>query len=97
VARDPLLSAVENALNATPFGFVLARPPSIATTSPPATGGGPTSTTPTTSPPPTTTTPPTTPPSTTLVPPTGSPVVDGIVKNVNDLLGGLAGDSPPGG
>lgn len=98
VARDPLLSAVENALNQTPFEFVLGRPPSTATTGPPATGGGGTTTapgtTPTTPPP---STPPTTPPTTTLVPPSGSPVVDGIVKGVNDLLGGLVGDGPPGG
>ena len=36
-------------------------------------------------------------PTTTVVPPTGSPLVDGIVKNVNDLLGGLVGGRPPGG
>jgi hypothetical protein len=98
VASDPLLSAVQSALNATPFQFALAaRPQPTATTTASASGGGPT-TTPTTAPSgPTTTTPPTTPPTTTVVPPTGSPVVDGIVKNVNGLLGGLPKGRPPGG
>jgi hypothetical protein len=98
VASDPLLSAIQDALNATQFQFALAaQPPSTATTASAGPGGGPT-TTPTTQPgAPTTTTPPTTPPTTTLLPPTGSPVVDGLVKNVNDLLGGLAGGRPPGG
>jgi hypothetical protein len=45
----------------------------------------------------TTTTPPPPPPTTTLVPPTGSPIVDGIVSNVNDVLNGLVGGDPPGG
>jgi hypothetical protein len=98
VASNPLLSAVEDAINKTKFSFVLARPPSTGTTSPPATGGGPTTaTTTTTGSPTTTTTAPPPPPSTTVVPPTGSPVVDGIVKNVNDLLDGLVGGGPPGG
>jgi hypothetical protein len=98
VATDPLLSAIQDALNATQFQFALAaQGPQTATTTSPTTGGGPT-TTPTTPPGgPTTTTPtPTTPPTTTIVPPTGSPLVDGIVQNVNDLLGGLGG-RPPGG
>ena len=98
VASDPLLRAVEDAINVTDFAFVPARPPSTAGTSPPATGGAPTTTPPGTPPPtPTTAAPPTPPPSTTLVPPSGSPVVDGIVKSVNDLLVGLVGDDPPGG
>ena len=97
VASEPLLSAVQDALNAAPFGFALAvqTPPTAATAS--TAGGGPTTTPPTTPPGGPTTTPPTTPPTTTIVPPTGSPLVDGIVKNVNDLLGGLVGGRPPGG
>jgi hypothetical protein len=99
VATDPLLSAVANALNATPFQFALAAqtPP---TAGPPSTTGGGPATTPSTASGggSSTTTPPTTPPTTTIVPPTGSPLVDGIVKNVNDLLGGvLGGGRPPGG
>jgi hypothetical protein len=98
VASDPLLSAIQDALNATQFQFALAAqtPPTAAV---PTIGGGPTTppSTPTTrTGGTTTTTPPTTPPTTTLVPPTGSPLVDGIVKNVNDLLGGLVGGRPPG-
>ena len=99
VATDPLLSALGTALNATQFPFaVAARTPPTAATTPSTTGGGP-ATTPTTTSGggPTTSPPPTTSPSTTLVPPTGSPLVDGIVKNVNDLLGGLLGGRPPGG
>jgi hypothetical protein len=98
VATDALLSAVQDALNHTRFQFAIAAQTpataATATTSP----SGPT-TTPTTQPGrgTTTTTPPTTPPSTTIVPPTGSPLVDGIVKNVNQLLGGLVGGRPPGG
>jgi hypothetical protein len=99
VASNPLLSAVEDALNGTRFQFVLAQPQATIATSPPATAGGPTTAPPNTTPgtpPPTTTTPPP-PTSTTIVPSTGSPVVDGIVKNVNDLLGGVVGGEPPGG
>jgi hypothetical protein len=98
VASDPLLSTIQDALNATQFQFArAAQTPPTATPAPPTTGGGPT-TTPTTQPGgPTTTPPPTTPPTTSPVPPTGSPLVDGIVKNVNDLLGGLVGGGPPGG
>jgi hypothetical protein len=97
VASDPLLKEVQTALNQTPFQFALAgrTPPTAATT--PVTGGaGPTTAPPTTSGGggPTTTTAP--PPSTTVVPPTGSPLVDGLVNNVNQLLGGLLGGQPPG-
>jgi hypothetical protein len=100
VARDPLLSEVQDALNATPFQFAQAgRTPPTATTAPP-TGSGPT-TTPTTPPNGGTTTPttPTTPPPTTLVPvpPTGSPLVDGLVNDVNKVVGDLLGGRPPGG
>ncbi|MEY2447193.1 MAG: hypothetical protein QOH79_669, partial [Acidimicrobiaceae bacterium] len=98
VASEPLLSAIQDALNNTQFQFALAaQTPQTATTAAPS-GGGPTTSPPTTPPgggP--TTTPPTAPPSTTIVPPTGSPVVDGIVKTVNDLLGGVPGGGPPGG
>jgi hypothetical protein len=100
VASNPLLSAIQDALNATQFQFArAAQAPPTATTASPTTGGGGSTTTPTTQPrgPTPTTPPPTRPPTTTLVPPTGSPVVDGIVKNVNDLLGGLPGGRPPGG
>jgi hypothetical protein len=98
VASDPLLSAIQDALNATQFQFALAGQPPTATTAPPSTGAGPTTTPTTQSGGTTTTTPPTTPPpTTTLVPPSGTPLVDGIVKNVNDLLGGLTGGGPPGG
>ena len=95
VASEPLLSAIQDALNNAPFGFALAAqsPPSSATTTP---GTGPAPTVATTPGAPTTT-PPTTPPTTTIVPPTGSPLVDGIVKSVNDLLGGVVGGGPPGG
>jgi hypothetical protein len=98
IGSDPLLSTIQDALNVTQFQFALAgQTPPTATTASPATGGGPI-TTPTTRPGgPTTTTPPTTPPTTTIVPPTGSPLVDGIVKTVNDQLGGLTGGRPPGG
>jgi len=97
VASDPLLRAVEDAINVTQFAFVVAQgPPSTATTVTPPTGVTPTTTTTTTTGGPTPTTPPP-PPPTTLVPPTGSPIVDGIVSNVNDLLNGLAGGDPPGG
>jgi hypothetical protein len=100
VARDPLLSEVQNALNATPFQFAQAArtPPTV--TAPPPTGGGPTTTPTTQSGGGTTTTQPNQPPpSTTLlpVPPTGSPLVDGLVNNVNQLLGGVVGGRPPGG
>ena len=95
VASEPLLSAVQSALNATPFQFARAAQASPTTTTAPApTGGGPTTTQPgggpttTTTPPPP---PPTTPPPTTLVPPTNSPVIDGIVKDVDDVLDGLLG------
>jgi hypothetical protein len=96
VASEPLLSAIQDALNIAPFEFALAAqsPPTSGTTAPPGTGPTTTVTTPPGGP---TTTPPTTPPTTTIVPPTGSPVVDGIVKSVNDLLGGLVGGGPPGG
>ena len=100
LASDPLLSSIQDALNATQFQFALAaQTPPTATTAPPVAGGGPT-TTPTSQPGgPTTSTPPTTPtpPTTTVVPPTGSPLVDGIVKDVNDLLGGVLGGGTPGG
>ncbi|MEY2424376.1 MAG: putative surface-exposed virulence protein [Acidimicrobiaceae bacterium] len=98
VATDPLLSAIQDALNNTQFQFALAaQTPPTAATAPPVTGGGPA--TPPTTPPVggPTTTPPTTPPPTTVVPPIGSPLVDGIVKSVNDVLGGLPGARPPGG
>jgi hypothetical protein len=96
VATEPLLSAIQDALNSAPLGFALAAQtaPTSATTAPPGTGP---TTTLTTNPGGPTTTPPTAPPTTTIVPPTGSPVVDGIVKTVNDLLGGLPGGGPPGG
>ena len=97
VAREPLLSAVQSALDATPFQFARAAQassPTTTTTAPAPTGGGPTTTRPgggptTTAPPPPPE--PTTPPTTTLVPPTNSPVIDGIVKDVDDLLDDLIG------
>ncbi len=100
VATDPLLSTIQDALNATPFAFAEAgRATSTARSSPTTTGASPTTTAttapsggPTTAPPPTAP-----PPTTTIVPPTGSPLVDGIVKDVNDLLGGALGGQPPGG
>ncbi|MEY2430805.1 MAG: putative surface-exposed virulence protein [Acidimicrobiaceae bacterium] len=99
VARDPLLSEVQNALNATPFQFAqAARTPPTATSAPLT--GGPTSTPTTPSGGGTTTTQPNPPPPpTTLlpVPPTGSPLVDGLVSDVNQLLGGVVGGRPPGG
>jgi hypothetical protein len=98
VATDPLLSAVQNALNATPFQFARAsQAPATGPSAPSTTaaGRGPTPTTSPSGGP--TTTPPTSPPTTIPVPPTGSPVVDGLVTTVNDLLGGLLGGRPPGG
>jgi hypothetical protein len=100
IATDPLLSTIQDALNATPFAFAQAgrTTPTTAGPSPTTAAAGPTST-PSTAPSggPTTAPPTTPPPSTTIVPPTGSPLVDGIVKDVNDLLGGLLGGRPPGG
>lgn len=92
VASAALLSAMQNAVNTTPFQFALPAPtpPTTVATTPttagPVTGPTPTTapTTPTTTPPPTTTT--------TIIPPTGSPVIDGLVNNVNKLLGGLTGN-----
>jgi hypothetical protein len=98
VARDPLLSEVQNALNATPFQFAQAAhtPPTAATAT--TTGGGPTTTPTTQSGGGTTTTTPKPPPtSTTLVPPTGSPLVDGLVNDVTKAVGDLLGGKPPGG
>lgn len=101
VAADPLLSTIQDGLNKTRFPFAeAARTPATTGTTATTTGTSPTTTgatTPTSAP---TTTPPTTPPPTTTlvpVPPTGSPLVDGIVKDVNSLLGGLLGGRPPGG
>jgi len=99
VATDPLLSTIQDGLNKTPFAFAqAARPPATSATTATTTGSGPGTTPPTNPPSGPPTTPPTTPPpSTTLIPPTGSPLVDGIVKDVNNLLGGLLGGRPPGG
>jgi len=88
VAGGPLLAEVQNALNQTPFPFAQGAPPTSALT--PTTGTTAPSTPTTTQPGgPTTTQPP--PPPTTLapVPPTGSPLVDGLVNDVNQILGGI--------
>jgi len=101
VASDPLLQTVRAALDQSPLQFAAATTPTTTVTRIPAGGGtvpsggstpttNPTSPTapPTTSPPPAPTLPPiTTPP----VPPTGSPLVDGLVNDVNELLNGLLG------
>ena len=95
VAAGPLLAEVQNALNQTPFGFARGATPTTGTTS---TTGPTTATTGTTQPSGgTTTTQPPPPPPTTLVPvpPSGSPLVDGLVNDVNQLLGGAA-PKPPG-
>ena len=95
VASGPLLAEVQNAVNTTQFGFALG----AATTTTPTGATGTTTPSPSTTRPgggggPTTTNPP--PPPTTVapVPPTGSPVVDGVVNDVNQLLGGIVGQPP---
>ena len=94
VATGPLLAEVQNALNNTPFPFALGG----VTTTVPAGGAGPTTTTPSTTQPggPTTTTtpPPSTPTTLVPAPPTGQPIVDGLVQDVNELLGGLVPPPP---
>lgn len=100
VAADPLLSEVQDALNQSELAFVeAARNPQPAGSAPTTTAGGGATTTTTGSGGGPTTAPPDEPepPTTTVIPPTGSPVVDGLVKNVNDLLDGLIGGAPPGG
>lgn len=98
VATDPLLSTIQDALNATPFAFAqVGRTPATVGTAPTTAGAGPSTTPPTRPVGGPTTAPPTTPPPTTTIPPSGSPLVDGIVNDVNNLLGGLAGGGSPGG
>lgn len=101
VSQDPLLEALDNAVNSTGFQFAQpARTGSTAPSSGPTTApsGGPSTTRPVgTSPtaPPTTTPagPPTTPPP--VVPPaTGVPPVDDLVDTVNQVVGGLLGNPP---
>jgi hypothetical protein len=97
VATDPLLSEVQNALNNTGFQFAQGAAPTTGTTA--ITGGSsPTTTSTTSGRGGTTTTTSPAPPTSTLVPvpPTGSPLVDGVVNQVNQLLGGAAGGRPPG-
>lgn len=98
VASDVLLREVQSALNATQFPFAQGPTPTTAgpttTTAPVSTTPPPTTTQPSGTPP--TTQPPPPPPTTVApVPPTGQPLVDGLVNDVNQLLGGLVGQPPP--
>jgi hypothetical protein len=104
VSSTPLLGTVEQAIGASPLGFVseVAAPPpggATATTSPPATGPPPT-TPGTTTPPPGSAPPPTTsppPPTTTPPPPTPPPLdpeplapeLEPVTEPVVDLVGGI--------
>jgi hypothetical protein len=94
VDGEPLLGAVEQALNGTTFEFAAAPAASPTTTAPGA--GNTTTTSPPPGTPPPTTPPPTSPPPTT--PPAGGPlpttgigIIDNAVAPVNDLIGGLLG------
>lgn len=97
VAAGALLTEVKDALDATPFPFALGATSTTAGTTTTTTGSTSTtstSTSTTESGGTTTTAPP--PPPTTVVPapPTGSPLVDTLVNDVNETLGGVVGQPP---
>ena len=99
VDDDPLVGAVETALNATPFDFEIAAAPpaSPGPSTPPGTTppGTTPSTTPGTAPPGTEPPPPTTPPPPEeTIPETGIPLIDDVVEPVEELIGGLLDGDP---